>query len=106
MNPVCRMLIFFIRVYQRLLSPLKMAVFGPSGACRFSPSCSEYTAEALHTHGFLKGAALSAHRLCRCHPWGGSGYDPVPSGDGKISDHSAAGDCGHSRAAAAIARHH
>lgn len=78
MNPVSRICIFLIRVYQRLLSPVKMAIFGPPGACRFSPSCSEYAAEALQTHGLLRGAALSARRLCRCHPWGGCGYDPVP----------------------------
>lgn len=61
-----------IRVYQWTLSPL----IGP--ACRYMPSCSEYAAEAIRTHGALRGGWLGARRLCRCHPWGGHGYDPVP----------------------------
>jgi hypothetical protein len=46
--------------------------------CRFHPSCSEYALEALKLHGVFKGSALAARRIGRCHPWGGSGYDPVP----------------------------
>lgn len=46
--------------------------------CRFLPTCSEYAAEALIVHGPARGAILAAGRLCRCHPWGESGYDPVP----------------------------
>ncbi len=46
--------------------------------CRFLPTCSDYAAEALITHGPWRGGALAARRLCRCHPWGGSGYDPPP----------------------------
>ena len=46
--------------------------------CRFQPTCSDYAAQALTLHGPLRGGALAARRLCRCHPWGGSGYDPVP----------------------------
>ena len=61
-----------IRAYQLLLSP----VLPPS--CRFLPSCSDYAAEAIARHGALRGGALAAKRLLRCHPWGGSGYDPVP----------------------------
>lgn len=61
-----------IRVYQLTLSPL----IGP--VCRFEPSCSRYAAEAIARHGPLRGGWLAAHRLCRCHPWGGSGLDPVP----------------------------
>ena len=78
MNWVRHILIFLVRLYQRLLSPFKIAVFGPTGACRFSPSCSHYAVEALQVHGVFKGAALTAGRLCRCHPWGGCGDDPVP----------------------------
>jgi putative membrane protein insertion efficiency factor len=46
--------------------------------CRFLPTCSDYAAEALILHGPVRGGYLSVRRLCRCHPWGGSGYDPVP----------------------------
>ena len=46
--------------------------------CRFTPTCSDYTAEALIVHGPWRGGFLAARRLCRCHPWGGSGFDPVP----------------------------
>ena len=61
-----------IRLYQLFVSPLLL----PS--CRYLPSCSEYAAEAIATHGAWKGGTLAARRLLRCHPWGGSGYDPVP----------------------------
>ena len=46
--------------------------------CRFTPTCSDYAAEALIVHGPWRGGFLAARRLCRCHPWGGSGFDPVP----------------------------
>ncbi|MBL0900623.1 MAG: membrane protein insertion efficiency factor YidD [Reyranella sp.] len=62
-----------IRLYQ-----LTFAYFFV-GACRYEPSCSAYAAEAVTTHGALKGSWLAAHRLCRCGPWGAGGYDPVPS---------------------------
>ena len=61
-----------IRTYQLLISP----ILGPS--CRYLPSCSDYAAEAIERHGPLAGAWLALRRLARCHPWGGSGYDPVP----------------------------
>jgi uncharacterized protein len=61
-----------IRFYQLAISPLLL----PS--CRYLPSCSDYAAEAIATHGAVRGAALGARRLLRCHPWGGSGFDPVP----------------------------
>jgi putative membrane protein insertion efficiency factor len=47
--------------------------------CRFLPTCSDYAAEALILHGPLRGGALAAWRVCKCHPFGGSGYDPVPA---------------------------
>ena len=65
-------LILLVRFYQVCLSPLKP----PS--CRFTPTCSQYAIEALRKHGPIKGLYLTARRLLRCHPWGGSGYDPVP----------------------------
>ena len=46
--------------------------------CRFDPSCSNYAIEALQIHGIFKGGWLAVRRIGRCHPWGGSGYDPVP----------------------------
>jgi putative membrane protein insertion efficiency factor len=61
-----------IRAYQLLISPL----LRPS--CRYLPSCSDYAAEAIGTHGALYGTWLTLRRLARCHPWGGDGYDPVP----------------------------
>jgi putative membrane protein insertion efficiency factor len=62
-----------LRVYKLTLSPLI------GRQCRFLPTCSEYAAEALIRHGPLRGAALAASRVCRCAPWGDSGYDPVPA---------------------------
>jgi hypothetical protein len=61
-----------IRGYQLFISPLLM----PS--CRYLPSCSEYAAEAIATHGATHGTWLTLRRLLRCNPWGGSGFDPVP----------------------------
>ena len=61
--------IFF---YQRCISPLTP----PS--CRFTPTCSEYAVQAIRKYGPFKGLYLAGRRLLRCHPWGGSGYDPVP----------------------------
>jgi putative membrane protein insertion efficiency factor len=52
------------------------AILPPS--CRYSPSCSAYAITALQRYGALRGGWLTAKRLCRCHPWGGHGYDPVP----------------------------
>jgi putative membrane protein insertion efficiency factor len=65
-----------IWLYQLLLSPL----LGPR--CRYWPSCSEYAAQAVHEHGPARGLGLAAQRLLRCHPWGGSGVDPVPPATG------------------------
>jgi len=65
-------LLALIRLYQVTLS----YVIG--GYCRFQPTCSRYTAEALRTHGLARGLRLGAWRVCRCNPWGGHGFDPVP----------------------------
>jgi putative membrane protein insertion efficiency factor len=69
--------IFLIRGYQRLISPLF-----PS-TCRYNPTCSHYSIKALKKHGLFKGGWLSIKRIFSCHPWGGSGYDPVPEKDEK-----------------------
>lgn len=61
-----------IHFYRLCISPM----FPP--ACRFTPTCSQYALEALRKHGPVKGIWLALKRICRCHPWGGSGYDPVP----------------------------
>jgi uncharacterized protein len=71
-------LILMIRVYRMVLSPVLSAIFTPLGfGCRFTPTCSQYALEAVQKHGAWRGAFLATKRLCRCHPWGESGYDPV-----------------------------
>ncbi len=76
MNKILKILavpfIILIKLYQLLISPLF-----PS-SCRYTPTCSNYTLEALKKYGVLKGSWLGIKRILRCHPWGGSGYDPVP----------------------------
>lgn len=67
-----RPLVAGVRFYQRYISPLTP----PS--CRYTPTCSQYTVEALQKHGPLKGGWLAIKRIASCNPWGGSGYDPVP----------------------------
>lgn len=64
--------IFLIKVYQFLISPLL------PNACRYSPTCSVYAEQAIVKYGIIKGIYLAAKRLSRCHPWGGSGHDPLP----------------------------
>jgi len=70
--------IFLVKVYQTVISPLI-----PS-TCRFQPTCSHYTVEALQTHGLFYGGKLAIKRIFSCHPWGRSGFDPVPE---KLEDH-------------------
>ena len=65
-------LILLIRIYQWVISP----VIGPK--CRYQPTCSHYAVEALKKHGPFKGFWLAIRRIARCHPWGRSGWDPVP----------------------------
>ena len=71
MNIFTYILIKFIKIYKYLISPL----IGPT--CRYLPTCSEYSIEALKTYGFSKGLLLSFKRIMSCHPWGNSGFDPV-----------------------------
>lgn len=66
------LLILPIRFYRACISPM----FPP--VCRYTPTCSQYAIEAITKHGALRGSWLAIKRIARCHPWGGSGYDPVP----------------------------
>jgi putative membrane protein insertion efficiency factor len=70
--------VLLVRIYQVVISPLTPAM------CRFDPSCSHYMIEALKIHGLFYGGWLGIKRICSCHPWGRSGYDPVPE---KKCDH-------------------
>lgn len=67
-----KLFIFIIKIYQVLISPYLM------NSCRFQPTCSHYAEQAFQKYGFFKALQLSIRRIFRCHPWGGSGYDPVP----------------------------
>ena len=64
--------LLLIWIYRNCISP-----FTPA-ACRYTPTCSEYCLQALRKHGLFKGGYLGIKRILSCHPWGGSGYDPVP----------------------------
>jgi len=64
--------IILVRFYQAAISPFTPAT------CRFEPTCSSYTIQALEKHGLFKGGWLAIKRIFSCHPWGKSGYDPVP----------------------------
>lgn len=66
-----------VRIYQLIISPWMPR------SCRYHPTCSQYSIEALRKHGAVKGIWLTIKRVARCHPWGGSGYDPVPDTEHK-----------------------
>ena len=68
-----------LRGYQLGISPALHALGGVGCGCRFAPTCSQYCMEAIEKHGSITGVWLGVRRLARCHPWGGAGYDPVPS---------------------------
>jgi len=78
-NAVSRLLakplIGLVRLYRLVLSPWL------GSNCRYQPTCSSYAIEALQVHGVMRGTWLAAKRIGRCHPWGGSGYDPVPGSE-------------------------
>ena len=67
--------IFLIRIYQKVISPLF------PGSCRYTPTCSHYSIEAIKKFGVIKGIYLGSKRIIKCNPWGGYGYDPVPEND-------------------------
>jgi len=71
-NQLAYPFILLVKFYQKAISPLTPAT------CRYSPTCSQYTLVALKKHGLFKGGKLGLKRIFSCHPWGGSGYDPVP----------------------------
>ena len=66
-------LLILIRGYQLVISPLL------GSNCRFMPTCSEYAMDSLRSHGLIKGSYLTIKRIGKCHPWGGHGYDPIPT---------------------------
>ena len=69
---ISSILILFIKFYKYFISPML------PNACRYYPTCSVYSIEALKKYGPIKGSYYSIKRILSCHPWGGSGYDPVP----------------------------
>jgi putative membrane protein insertion efficiency factor len=73
-----RVVCFFIQVYRRVLSPAQVFLFGGQAGCRFTPTCSQYAIEAIEMRGVMAGGVLAMKRICRCHPFGGCGHDPVP----------------------------
>ena len=72
MSPLAHVLSLPVRLYRLIFSPWV------GYNCRYQPTCSAYAMEALQEHGGIKGGLLTTRRICRCHPWGGQGYDPVP----------------------------
>lgn len=81
-------LVFLLRAYRLVISPVLAAITVPLGmGCRFTPTCSQYALESVQQHGAWRGTRLAVKRLCRCHPWGGWGHDPVPSNRIKLNAH-------------------
>jgi len=80
-----RAIVLAIRGYQAIVSPMIVALLGPR--CRFTPTCSEYTVEAIERFGVIRGGAKAAVRVARCNPLGGYGYDPVAR-DRRTSAHA------------------
>lgn len=72
MTPFARLISLPVLFYRLVFSP--WVGFN----CRYQPTCSAYALESLEKHGGVRGSVLAVRRICRCHPWGGSGYDPVP----------------------------
>ena len=82
MNLLTKSLCLMVRGYRLVISPVFVALFGPTGlGCRYEPTCSAYALDSLQKHGALRGCWLTLCRLARCHPWGDCGHDPVPEPD-------------------------
>jgi uncharacterized protein len=88
MSPLARAALLFIRAYKVTLSPLF------AGSCRYTPGCADYMSESIARFGLFRGGLIGTKRLCRCHPFGGHGYDPVPLQDHQI-DHAVARSLDH-----------
>jgi uncharacterized protein len=78
LNLFQHILVFAIHVYRWTLSPAQIFFFGPTAGCRFTPTCSQYGIDAICGRGAVAGSWLTVKRICRCHPFGGCGHDPVP----------------------------
>lgn len=83
MNPLSAVARTLIRLYRWCISPFMMP------RCRYLPTCSDYAEEALAEHGLIAGSWLALRRVSRCHPWGGSGFDPVPDAPPKVGSAAA-----------------
>jgi hypothetical protein len=77
-NPAQHILVAAVRAYRWTVSPAQIFLFGSTGGCRFTPTCSQYALEAVQAHGALTGTLMATKRICRCHPWAACGHDPVP----------------------------
>jgi len=86
LNPAQHILVFAIRAYRWTVSPAQLFLFGPTGGCRFTPTCSQYAIDAVRSRGAISGSWLAVKRICRCHPWGGCGHDPVPQKEFRIQN--------------------
>ena len=73
MSPLAKAALLFVRAYKITFSPLF------AGSCRYTPGCADYMSESIARFGFLRGGWIGTKRLCRCHPFGGHGFDPVPA---------------------------
>ena len=81
-------LIILVRLYQVLISAPLHFLTGPVSGCRFLPTCSQYFIDAVRVHGSVRGTWMGVTRICRCNPWGGMGYDPVPGWEAYVASNS------------------
>ena len=80
------------RLLGRMVHAYQVMTDGRPSPCRYVPSCSSYAAEVLETHGALRGGSMAVRRICRCHPWSSSGWDPVPDASGHQAPEPQLGD--------------